>query len=167
MKFTLRNTFETDADTYWTKIFFDPEYNRRLYEALEFQKYEVLEETGGVGQVRTRKLYTEPKNEAPAVVSKLIGGSLGYTEAGRFDPQTKVWTYTITTTKLSDKVKIGGKLWVEPKGDKRIERVCDCEVEVKIFGVGGTVESFIEKSTRDSYDRAAKFTNEFIREKGY
>jgi hypothetical protein len=32
--------------------------------------------------------------------------------------------------------------------------------------VGKLVEAFIEKTTRDSYDRAAKFTNRWIREKG-
>ena len=26
-------------------------------------------------------------------------------------------------------------------GEKKIERICDCDVEVKIFGVGGTIES--------------------------
>lgn len=167
-KFTLRNVFETDEETFWNRIFFDPEYNQRLYlDALKFKGFDLLEITGEPGGARTRKIRTEPRSEAPAVVTKLIGGSLSYVEEGRFDPATKKWTYTITTSKLADKVKIRGTFWVEPRGDKRVERVCECEVEVKIFGVGGAVESFIEKTTRESYEDAAKFTNAFIKEKGY
>jgi hypothetical protein len=40
------------------------------------------------------------------------------------------------------------------------------DITVKIFGVGGAIESFIERTTRDSFEKAAIFTNEFIREKG-
>lgn len=167
MKFTVRNTFETDVDTYWDRIFFDPEYNRRLYlEALGFKGFELLELTGEPGEKRTRKIRTEPAADAPAVVRKLIGESLTYTESGSFDPSTGVWTYQIVTNKLSDKVSIGGRLWAEPKGEKRCERIAEVEVVVKVFGVGGAIEKFIEKTTRDSYVKASAFTNRFIAEKG-
>ncbi len=168
MKFTVRHIFNTEVDTYWNKVFFDQEYNERLYkkEGLDFKDFQVLELTGEPGGVRTRKMLTEPKSDAPAVVRKLIGDSLSYTETGRFDPVKKEWTYNIVTSKLSDKVKIGGKLWVEPKGEHKIERVADIEIEVKIFGVGGAVEKFIEKTTRESYELATNFTNKFIAEKG-
>ncbi|AKF04554.1 DUF2505 domain-containing protein [Sandaracinus amylolyticus] len=166
-KFTLKNIFETDKDTFWAKVFFDEEYNRRLYlEALGFKGYELLELKELPGGVRTRRIRTEPKSEAPAVVTKLIGGDISYTEEGRWDPSTGIWKYTITTSKLSDKISIAGTFWVEPRGDKRIERICENDIQVKIFGVGGTVEGFIEKTTRDSYAKTEAFTNAFIREKG-
>ena len=79
---------------------------------------------------------------------------------------TTTHSNTITTSKLPDKVKIGGEFWVEPRGEKKIERFCRCDIEVKIFGVGGAIEGFIEKTTRDSYEKAARFTNQFIRDKG-
>lgn len=166
-RFTLRNVFETDADSYWSKVFFDPEYNKRLYlDALGFKGFELLELTGEHGGVRTRRIRVEPKTDAPAVVSKLIGGDITYVEDGRFDPKTQIWSFTTTPSKLADKIRISGKFWVEPRGEKRIERACETEIEVKIFGVGGAVESFIEKTTRDSYAKTEAFTNAFIREKG-
>jgi hypothetical protein len=47
-----------------------------------------------------------------------------------------------------------------------MERVVDFEIKVSIFGVGGVIEGFIEKTVRESYDRGAAFTNTFLREKG-
>ena len=74
MKFTVRHIFNTDIDTYWSKIFFDREYNQRLFvDALSFPVYEVLELTEEPNGVRRRKVRTEPKADAPAVVTKLIG----------------------------------------------------------------------------------------------
>ena len=167
MKFTVRNTFNTSVDNYWNELFFEPEYNERLYkEGLNFKGFEMIELTGEKGGPRKRVMLTEPAADAPKVVRKLIGDSLTYTETGTWSPETRIWTYNIVTSKLTDKVKIGGILWAEPKGDNQCERVAEIEISVKVFGVGGAVEKFIEKTTRDSYVKASKFTNDFIAEKG-
>lgn len=167
MKFTIRHRFSTDLDSYWNKVFFDPEYNRRLYQdALKFAGYELVElrDTGGGAMTRTVKL--EPGFDAPAVVKKLLGDRFGYTEVGSFDPKTRRWSYTITPSTLADKVTIKGDFWAEPRGEKEIERICDVVIEARIFGVGGMLESYVEKETRQTYELAAQFTNQFIREKG-
>lgn len=165
--FTLRDVFDTDVDTYWDRIFFDAEYNERIYrEALGFKSFTILEQTGEPGQVRTRTMRTEPAADAPAVVRKMIGDSFSYTERGTFDPSTKIWTYSITTSGMPEKIKIGGRLWAEPQGDRKCVRVAEIGIEVKIFGVGSAIEKFIEKTTRDSYVKATAFTNRFIAEKG-
>jgi hypothetical protein len=167
MQFTIRHTFNTDIDTYWSKIFFDKEYNQRLFiDALQFRGYEVLEYTEAADGGRVRRVRTEPNTEAPAIVTKLIGESISYTEEGKFDPASRRWTYKITTSKLADKISIAGTFWAEVKGDKKIDRVCVVDCNVKVFGVGGAIEGFIEKSTRDSYEKAAAFTNKDIAEKG-
>ena len=167
MQFTIRNTFDTDVDTYWRSLFFDPEYNARLYrEALGFKSFELVELTGEPGGPRTRTMRTEPAAEAPAIVRKLIGDSLTYTETGSWDPGTKLWTYRIVTNKLAEKVYIGGRLWAEPRGATQCERIAEVEVRVKVLGVGGAVEKFIEKTTRDSYVKASAFTNAYIAERG-
>jgi len=165
MKFTIRHTWNISEEEYWPKIFFDDEYNRRLYkEGLEFPVYEVLEATEHPDGSRTRKLRIEPKAEAPTVVKKLIGDSLQYTEEGRWDPKTRRWKYTVTLSKLADKISIKGEFWVEKRGDKQIERICDVDVNVRIFGVGGVIESFVEKTTRESYEKTGKFTTAWIRD---
>lgn len=167
MQFTVRHTFQTDIDTYWSKIFFDREYNEKLFRgALGFPVYDVLELTEPADGARTRRVKIEPKADAPAVVKKLIGDSIAYVEEGRFDPTARKWSYKITTTKLSDKISISGTFWAEPRGEHVIERICVVDCSVKVFGVGGAIETFLEKSTRDSYEKAAEFTNRYIAEKG-
>ncbi len=166
MKFRCANIFDCDAHTFWTKLFFDREYNEGLYmNALGFRSFEILEITGEPGGDRTRKILTEPKTETPAVVQKLIGGGITYTETGRLDAKTGKFDYEIVTSKLSDKVKIAGQLWVEPRGDDKVERICDVELHVNIFGVGGAIEKFIAETTRASYEKTAVYTNEFIAKK--
>lgn len=90
-------------------------------------------------------------------------------EPGRFsadaDQLTKRWRYTVTPSKLAEKVAISGDLWVESRGEKSIERVCTGSVAVKMFGVGSMVEKFITEQTRGNYDRVAAFTDQYIREK--
>lgn len=166
-KFTCRNIFETDPDTFWSKCFFDPEYNRGLYyEALGFTAYELIELKEHADGSKDRRFRTTPKSEAPAVVTKLIGGSLDYEETGHFDPAKKTWTYSVKTSKMAEKIRIGGKYWLEARGDKRSERICEVEIAVDVFGVGGVVEGFIEKTTRESYEKATAYTNGFIKKHG-
>ena len=165
--FASRHIFETDVDTYWEKVFFSDEFQQRLYmEGLKFKHYELLSKKTEADGTIVKSIRTEPSSEAPAVVKKLIGDSIAYVENGRWDPQTKKWKYEIVTSKMADKVKIGGDFWVEARGDKKIERVVKVDITVKVFAVGGAIESFIEKTTRESFEKAATFTNAFIREKG-
>src|SRR5688500_861231 len=122
--FQSRHTFDTDVDTYWSKVFFEEEFQRRLYlDALKFKGYELISRKDEPDGTILKSIRTEPESEAPAVVKKLIGDSIAYVENGRWDPRTKIWKYEIVTTKMSDKVKIGGDFWVEARGDKKIERV--------------------------------------------
>ena len=100
------------------------------------------------------------------MVTKLVGGSITYQEEGRFDPTTNIWTYQISLSKMADKVRIGGKFWVEPRGEKRIERICEVDISVNIPLVGGTVEKFIEAETRASYEKTTVFTNKWVESKG-
>jgi hypothetical protein len=166
-RFTCRNNFNTDVDTFWEKVFFDEEYNRGLYlTGLGFKSFEPLELTELEGGGKRRRFRTEPKSDAPAVIKKMVGDSLAYEETGTFDPKTRIWSYTVATSKMGDKIKIGGRYWLEPKGDKRLERVCEVEITVAIPLVGGTVESFIEGTTRDSYEKATAYTNTFLASRG-
>lgn len=164
--FTVRHTFRgIDVDGFWEKVFFDEKFNETLYrQELGFSEYQVLEQEEEPGGVVTRKVRQTPKSDAPAVVKKLIGDSVSYVEEGRFDPATKRWRYSVTPSKMADKIDIGGEFWVEARGEDTVERICTVDLSVKVFGVGKSIESFIEKQTKDSYETAARYTQRFIDE---
>lgn len=167
MRYTIRHTFNIGADDFWNKLFFDPEYNRALFEGhLGFSIFKVLTlDTSPDGRVH-RKTECAPKVELPAAAKKIFGESVSYIEDGTFDPKTQRFTVDVLPKVGGDKIKTKVVMWAEKKGDKQIDRVVEVDTTVKVFGIGGMLESFIEKQTRASYDAAAEFTNRWIREKG-
>lgn len=160
--FTIRHTFDVPKETFWNETFLNADFNRKLYiEKLEFTGYEVLKEQPKDGGKLDREVRTTPKAEVPKALQKVVGGEIAYVEAGHFDGEH--YRFTITPNKLADKMKIRGDMWCEARGETRCERILEMTVEVKIFGVGGVMASFIEKTTRDSYDKSADFTREWLR----
>jgi hypothetical protein len=167
MRFAIKHLLETDVDTFWHKIFFDDAFNRALcVDHLKFRIFKTLDFKQEPNGVITRRVENGPPAEVPKVVAKALGDSVNYVEEGRFDPASRKWSFSVIPAVAANKIRTVGELWVEPRGEKRIERFIEVDIQVKIFGIGSMVEQLIEKQTRDLYDRAASFTNQWIREKG-
>lgn len=162
-----RNTMDCTPETYW-KCVFDEEYNRRLYfDSLKFREFKQLSQTDGANGTRSRKLYLNPPPaDLPAPVAKVVG-DISWTEEGTYDPKTGRYKFKVTPASLPDKTHISGEIWCEPRGEKSCERIARASVEVKVFMVGGIVEKRILDDMRKSYEAAAKFTNQFVKEKGW
>lgn len=162
----IRHAMECDVDTYW-KCVFDEEYNRRLYtDRLKFREIKTISQST-TGDVWTRKLYLNPPPaDLPGPVAKIIG-DLSWHEEGSFDTKSKRYRFKVRPASLPEKTTIEGEIWCEARGDKKCERIAKTNIEVKVFMVGGIVEKRIEADMRKSYDEAAKFTNEFVKEKGW
>jgi hypothetical protein len=165
-RFTLKHLFPTDPDTFWAKVFFDAEYNKGLYAALRYKTWEQIERTELPGGKIRRRARMEPGFDAPSILKKVIGDGISYVEEGTFDPATKRWAYAIVPSKMPDRVKTNGEYWLEPRGDKELERICTVNIDASIFGIGGALESYLEKTTRESYETAARFTREFLVKSG-
>ena len=161
IELTLRHELACTPDRHWA-LFKDPAWTRTLIiEGLGFNKCEVgpLEEKG---EYTERKMRVEPKIDVPAAVAKLLGPRLGYTEEGRFHEPTKVWTYQLKLSVLTEKIKLGGKLYCEPKGDDRCIRVSELWMKASIPLIGGLVERAAEKNMRDGWDRSAVWVNQWL-----
>lgn len=163
----IEHTYNCSEDTFWNKLFFDEEYNRRLFkEALEFPVHEQTEFKETDGEVR-RSLKVVPKlGPMPGPLKAVIGEGVGYQENGVFDKKSRRYTVDITPNKLSDKVTIKGVMYTKPKGDNQCVRVFECTVNAKIFGVGGMLEKRVITDMEESYAKGADFTNKYIAEKG-
>jgi hypothetical protein len=163
IKMTLTHEINCDVDTFW-RLFFDQEFNDALYKTvLGFTKYEVVESKDSDTQ-RTRKVSAIPKVNLPGPVAKLLGPGFGYIEDGVWDKNSKVWTWTMTTNQLSDKLKQSGSMRVESVGDGKCKRIADLFGEAKVFGLGSMIESAVEKELRAGWDKSADFMNKWLRE---
>ncbi|MEM6962825.1 MAG: DUF2505 domain-containing protein [Myxococcota bacterium] len=161
IEFTIHHTFGVDAGTFWDRTFMDPEFNRKLYlEHLGFVDYEVLEDTRAENGTLKRRVRGTPKAEAPKVIQKLVGDNTTYVEEGDYDGSR--YRFRILSGQLGDKIQISGEMWVDAKGEDACERCVRMSVQVNIFGVGKMVEGFVEKKTRESYDKGAEFTRSYL-----
>jgi hypothetical protein len=83
-----------------------------------------------------------------------------------FDKKTRRYKVTVVPNKLADKLTITGEISIEPAGDKKCKRIYNTKVEAKIFGIGGMVEKRVISDIEHGYGAGAKFTNEYLAEKG-
>jgi hypothetical protein len=163
----IEHVFNCSEDTYWDTLFFNAEYNERMFkEGLDFPKFVAVSEKQTDTAI-DRVFDVVPKLGAmPGPVKKLIGDSFGYQENGHFDRASRVYTLKIIPSKLASKISIGGTITTQPAGEGKIKRILSCKVTAKIFGVGGLLEKQTISDMTTNYDKAAKFTNAYIAEKG-
>lgn len=166
-KFTLRHPYMIEPDAFWGEVFFDPEYNRKLYlEGLQFQGFDIVEETSPPDGRRTRKVRVVPRFDAPGPIKKLVGDSMSYVEEGRLEtlgPNTPRWVSHVTPSTLADKTKISSEMWLERTGPNQSDRVASFDIDVKIFGIGGMFEGFLKKTMEENYAKAAEYTNRYLK----
>ncbi len=165
---TLRHEMDCSEDTFWNKCIFDEEYNRRLFlDALKFPGFALLASTDDAERKTKKARIDPPLVGIPGPVKKAIGDRMSYVEDGVYDKKTKRYRCVITPSTFADKTKVTAELWCESLGEKKIARSVRVSVEVKVFVIGSMVEEKILHDLKHSYDVAATFTNEFVKEKGY
>ena len=157
-QFTVRNALNCSADDFWTKVHGSEAFYHQLYTELDFD-YEIIERDDAR---HYRKAAIKPNLAAPASIKKVLGDNFGIVEVGIFHPDERRYTFDIQPSTLRDKITIRGEMRVEPTGPDSCDRVTDFDVRVEIFGVGRMIESFVEKSTKASYEKSARATNAFI-----
>ena len=167
MRYRISHSMNTDADTYWNQIFFDEEYNDKLFKGyLRFSNHRVLELRKDADGTVHRRVESSPAVELPGALKKVLGDLSSYVEEGVFDPVTKHFHIKVIPSAAADKIKTRVEVWVEPRGAGQSERIVDVDSEVKIFGIGKVAEKFLEQQLRTTYGAAAEFTNRWIAEKG-
>lgn len=167
MRFTVRHAYAMSSDDFWSRMFFDDAFNAELYEkALNFEKYEIVEriEPGDGQLIRSARIV--PRLEIPAPIRRLLGGRVWYFERGRFDPESQSWETLLEVPALGDKLDVRTRMHLQPRVGGGSDRVLDVRISTRIFGIGKLVEGFLERAMRDSYRKAADFTNAWWAEHG-
>jgi hypothetical protein len=164
----VEHTFNCSEATFWDRIFLDPEYNERLFKTeLKFPVWREVsrEERGGVLH---RVLEVVPYvGELPAALKAVVGEGIGYEERGKLDRTAKRYDVEVVPNRLADKIQVRVSMSTVPDGEQRCRRKARAEANVKMFGVGGTVEKRLLSDLERSYQKSADFTNRFIAEKGW
>jgi hypothetical protein len=162
-KFTMNHDLDCDVDKFWQLFLFEEGFNDKLFKELEFPEWKLLEQKEE-GNIIHRVVKAVPKMDAPGPVAKLLGDKFGYTERGKYDKTTKIYTFVIETSAMKEKLKNEGKVVCEPRGEGKSRRVVDILAEAKVFGVGGMIESSFEKSYRSGWGKSAEFINRWVKE---
>lgn len=158
-KFTVTHEIDCDSDTFW-RVFLDRGFNEQLFrEALGYPAYDVVEQQA-TGAETTRKVVARPKLNMPAPILKVLGSDFRYTEEGQLDQN--VWRWKITPNTLADKIRCEGILRLGPISDSKVRWIYEIELEARVFGIGGLMESSGEKQAREDLDRSAAFMNAWL-----
>lgn len=152
-------------DTFWAS-FFDESYLRALYlDELQCRAFAVLE----IGDT-SRKLRIVPKMTLPVPIAKLIGETFAYEEHGTLDRPNSEWTWHMVqpanldprSTPRKDAVTMHGTTRIEASGDGHCLRTDSFSVEAKIFGLGGLIESSIEKELKSARAKEYAFVRRWV-----
>lgn len=163
----IEHTYEVDEDTFWDRVFLDEEYNRRMYlEGLKFESYELKTQEESDTEVKRTIDLTPRLGDLPGAMKKVLGDNLSYLEKGVYDKSKRRYRVDVVPSTLPSKIKVTGELHTEPVGDKQCRRIFEADVEVKVLGLGKLMEKRIVEDLQKGYSRGARFTNDYVREKG-
>jgi hypothetical protein len=160
MRFDIAHVFKNITLADYENLFFDDSFNEAMKPVAGLKKRETLERREENGKL-IKKTRVFPERDFPGPIKKLIDGELSYTEDSTFDRATHTLEFRSKVSVLSDKIKLGGTIhFREVAGG--IERRIVGEAGVSVFGLGGMIEKAIVDNLKETYDKIAKFTQEWI-----
>ncbi len=164
--FRFEHTFNCSQETFWSKVFLDEEYNRRLFlERLKFSQWRELERQEKDGKLHRVVEAAPPVGELPGPLKSVIGDNAGYQERGVLDHERHHYSVTVVPNRLADKISVRLEISTTADGPNRCRRLVQGSVNAKIFGVGGLLEKKMIADLDKSYTKSAEFTNAFLAEK--
>ncbi len=165
--FRAEHVFECSQNTFWEKVFFDAEYNRRLfYDELHFAEWSELEQKDEGPRVLRFVRATPPTPDLPGPLKAALASGAGYEERGVFERATNRYEARVKPNSLPDRVSVELSFRTEPIGDDKCRRIVDGKVTARVMFVGGLLEQRMISDLQRSYEKSAGFTNRFVAEKG-
>jgi hypothetical protein len=164
--FRVEHRFNCSEESFWSQVFFDQEYNRRLFlERLKFTGWREIKSEERDDQIH-RVVEAVPQiGDLPGPLKAIVGEGVGYEERGVFDRKTHRYTATVVPNRMADKINVRIELSTVADGPDHCKRIAQGSVSAKIFGVGGLLEKKMIGDLEKSYAKSAEFTNAFVAEK--
>ena len=161
-EFSLVHEMDATVDGYW-RTFFDPTYEKAVVAALAYREYTAVERAETDTEMR-QKTRAVPRLDVAAALGKLIGASFGYVEDGVFDKATKIWrTHTIPDA-FNGRMPFDTVMRVEPgRTASSCRRTLEFRIDARVRGIGGMLESSLEKNLRAGWGESTTFMNDWMR----
>lgn len=164
--FRCSHDFDCSEETYWEKVFFDDEYNRRLFnDELRFPEWRVLDQKDEGSRVLRNVRAQPPVEDLPGPLKAVVGDGAGYEERGVFERAAHRYEAKVTPNRMADRVTVSITMTTEKLGEHRFRRLVNGTVTAKIFMVGAILEQKMIGDLVKSYEKSAAFTTRFIAEK--
>jgi len=165
--FRMEHVFECSQTTFWEKVFFDAEYNRRLfYDELHFTEWSELEQKHEGERVLRFVRAVPPTPDLPGPLKAALGNGAGYEERGVFERPKNRYDARVKPNSLGDRVGVELTFRTEPMGDQKCKRIVEATITARVMLVGGMLEQRMMTDLQRSYEKSAVFTNRFVAEKG-
>ena len=162
MHFVASHTFRVPSPEALAELYFDEPFNEALCANGRLRR-ELLS-LRRESNVLLREVRVEPERTLPAPAARWLGSErFGYVEHMAFDFAALHGTWRIEPALLGEKISSSGTLSFAAAPDGA-QRKVEGEFQVKVFGLGKTIERFVVGDVEKSYDEAAAFTARYLLE---
>lgn len=155
----IEHVLEASEERFWAEVFRSEDFNRALYiDHLGFG-YELESWEPATSHRRAR---IRPLTNVPKALTDLLGGEVSFVEDGAYDEATGRYDFHIIPSRLRERVAVKGSVETEPLTDRTCRRIVTLDIDVRMFAIGRIVESLLEATTREQYDKNAAFINDYL-----
>jgi hypothetical protein len=166
-EYRVEHTFACSEETFWGEVFFEEDYNRRLFlDWLHFTRWCEVSREQRHGLMHRVVAATPPMGDLPKPIQSLFGDETGFKEHGVFDPARRSYKAQVVPNRLSDRISIQIELSTEATSPQQCKRIAQATVGARIFGLGGMLEKKMIADVADSFEQTAEFTKSYIDQKG-
>lgn len=149
------------ADRFWT-TFFDPDFNEQLFvQELGFRDYCVLEQKESENGIECRSTGVIESHLATPLRT-LTGQEMRYVHQGCFDRSSRCYRWQSVPARMADRLRLEGSMRIEPIGTDCVRRIVEFNVEARIFGIGGLLESKVVKELSAECEVSAAAMNRYF-----
>lgn len=163
MRFVVDHVFHgTDVDRF-AEVYFSEEFNEAVAPITGMKERRLVEERRDPDGKLHRRVRLAPDVSLPGPLQKLVGKeAITYDEVAVYDPAAREARYRIEH-KAGDRLEVKGVVRFLPV-EGGVRRVIEGDVDVRVFGVGGLVERFIESEVKKGYEKIAAFLQRWLDE---
>jgi hypothetical protein len=158
--FAITHELAATPEEFW-RVFHHEPYNVELYDRIGVKERTVLDRSEDAETIKW-SVRIVPRRDLPALIKKIIGGDLGYTEISTYYKGRDRIDVRVEPTLMKERTRIQGVYTVKPIGERRIARTFEGDIAFDMPLVARKVEATVLEDIKRSYDVAARVTAEWL-----